>query len=353
MENKKIRQPFTTQSVMSYRTELFGVAALMIIFYHLAIWASVPGNNFLPPSIHQAISLTLNQGLVGVDVFLFLSAIGLYSSMSHNDIGTFYKNRIVRVVVPWLVITIPAFIFFDFFYAKTGVVSFILDTLTINYWITPDASAPWYVPAILILYAIFPLLYKADKSTKHIVTTVLIILLVALNILLTVYSSTFYDNYNIVISRLPVFLLGILVAQYMLDGHRIKWPFMLIVFIVTVVILALRFKVELYTHAGRMTGSILAIGIIFLYAFIRHYNVLRYLGKLFGFIGKISLEVYLVQWIIFAVIRSYDLWGVLHRYWWYLIIPIASVLIAKLISLLISAVKSAITNSKSKKQITA
>ncbi|MBQ0098562.1 MAG: acyltransferase [Oscillospiraceae bacterium] len=353
MYSKSQSQSFSTKKVLTYRNEIFGFSALMIIFYHLAYWATVPGNNFLPHNIHQVIELALNQGSIGVDIFLFLSAIGLYSSMSHNDIGTFYKNRIVRVVIPWLVITIPAFIWIDLVYAKTGVVSFILDTLTINYWITPDAATPWYVPAILILYAVYPLLYKADKSTKHIFTSVLIVLLIAVNILCTIYINDFYEQFSLLIPRLPVFFVGILVAQYMLDDHRIKWPFLLIVFIVTVLILALRFKVALYTRAGRLTGSILAIGIIFLYAFIRHYNILRYLGKLFGFIGKISLEVYLIQEFIFLYIKENNLWGMLHMYWWYLIVPIASVLIAKLISLLISAVKSAITNSKNKKQLAA
>lgn len=159
MKKTKIFNPLS-----EYKLEIFGLSALMIIYHHLGN-RGVPGLTMLPEVMQNILRFILLKSNIGVDVFVFLSALGLYYSMEHNTVLRFYVNRIRRVFVSWFVIMAPVFIFEDFFLEKDGIVGFILDITTIRYWVdNPNTHTPWFVPFIMVLYLIFPLLYYLDKK---------------------------------------------------------------------------------------------------------------------------------------------------------------------------------------------
>ena len=109
MVNKKIR----LNKVFEYRTEIFGFSALMIVFHHLGN-RGIPGSSVMPSIIRDVLSFVLAKANMGVDIFIFLSAIGLYYSMSKNSVKDFYLHRFSRVFLTWLVIMVPVFIYEDF-----------------------------------------------------------------------------------------------------------------------------------------------------------------------------------------------------------------------------------------------
>ena len=77
-------------SFVKYRKELFGVATLMILLCHSVSIVPFP----------DRIGTFISYGTMGVNVFLFLSGIGLYYSFNKNgDIIAFYKKRFMRVIV--------------------------------------------------------------------------------------------------------------------------------------------------------------------------------------------------------------------------------------------------------------
>lgn len=70
--------------VSRYRTELMGEAMLLVLVYHVFCWVYNPVGSF-------------NIGYVGVDVFLFLSGLGLAESYARHSLSAFYCNRFVRL----------------------------------------------------------------------------------------------------------------------------------------------------------------------------------------------------------------------------------------------------------------
>lgn len=90
----------TSKKAMSFRNELYGIAAIWIILYHVARYTTT-----LPASVFGEINecwlqIIVNQifakmrylflfGNLGVDIFLFISSIGLYQSIHNNSIGRF------------------------------------------------------------------------------------------------------------------------------------------------------------------------------------------------------------------------------------------------------------------------
>lgn len=82
-----------------YRNQIYGVAAIWIILYHGIILKKC--------ALHEKIdfiSPLLERGNCGVEVFLFLSGIGLYVSMKHRTVLDFYKQRLYRLMIPFLLI---------------------------------------------------------------------------------------------------------------------------------------------------------------------------------------------------------------------------------------------------------
>ena len=85
--------------ILSNRSFLMGVAMIMVIVYHLFCWVYNPIGIF-------------NIGYIGVDVFLFLSGLGLSYSYEKNSIVHFYKNRIKRIYPIYLLSVLATYIIF-------------------------------------------------------------------------------------------------------------------------------------------------------------------------------------------------------------------------------------------------
>ena len=76
-----------------YRGELMGAAMLFIVLFHVDL-----------PRYDLYYGLR-RCGNVGVDMFLFLSGIGLWYSWSKNtSLRQFFLNRYIRIYPAWLIV---------------------------------------------------------------------------------------------------------------------------------------------------------------------------------------------------------------------------------------------------------
>jgi peptidoglycan/LPS O-acetylase OafA/YrhL len=87
--------------ISKYKGEIMGFAAICVILTH--------SNGFkFSGKIGYAVLRIFQQGSNGVDVFLYLSAMGLYYSMKNSPIINvvslcdFYKRRIKRILPSYL-----------------------------------------------------------------------------------------------------------------------------------------------------------------------------------------------------------------------------------------------------------
>ena len=79
-------------NISRFRGELMGAAMLFIILFHVPLERS---SEFF--GLRRC-------GNVGVDMFLFLSGIGLWFSWVKNpSVWQFYKRRLLRIYPAWLV----------------------------------------------------------------------------------------------------------------------------------------------------------------------------------------------------------------------------------------------------------
>ena len=138
---------FSLKYLSDYRTPLMGIAALMVVLCHAPKFGV---------SMTCSVATILQAGGLGVDIFLLLSGIGCYYSLSklgNVSIASWYKRRLVRIFVPYALMQIPFGIYwlcvcnFDFFDS-------LYEFSTIKFWTLHKGA--WYVALLLPLYMLTP-----------------------------------------------------------------------------------------------------------------------------------------------------------------------------------------------------
>mgnify|MGYP000273139614 FL=1 len=142
----------TYGALSKYRGFLMGFAILWVMYFHIPLKFATEVGWF----IHRI-------GFYGVDIFLFLSGLGVYYSLTKrpNVLG-FYKARLVRILPAYIIVVCASYCLLrldrasalDFFYYISG----------IGYW-TRHARFDWYIPTQLAFYLITPLFLFFYKSS--------------------------------------------------------------------------------------------------------------------------------------------------------------------------------------------
>ena len=77
----------------------------------------------------------LALGSSGVEIFLFLSGMGLFYSLSGDPrLSEFYRKRLTRILPAYLVLGGAGWLILDILLRKTGWLRFLLDFSTLSFW---------------------------------------------------------------------------------------------------------------------------------------------------------------------------------------------------------------------------
>ena len=237
-------------------------------------------------------------GNVGVDIFLLLSGLGLFYSYS-KDRSFFYRKRIVRILVPYVLICVPFFIWKDIIVSES---SFIKDVTQISFF-TDGMRTTWYIPAIFIFYMVFPLFYNIIFKRKNtgmeliqVRITLICIGTMLLCFVLMMLFNGFYNNTEIMLTRFMIFIIGIYVGVLSRNENRISLSKVIIAFaFFFMYVFCFRSMVDTPAYWTRFIYAALAISITVMCAFVLSK---RGHSKVLGFFGKRSLEIYLFHVLI-------------------------------------------------------
>lgn len=157
-----------TSLLSKHRSALFGIAALLILVGH--------SQDFLHSIFPDSLINIIGYGGIGVTMFAFLSGVGLWYSIDKSgDIIQFYKNRIHRVIVPYLIISIVFNVYLDLF-VQRDIVLFLSDVTCISFWLRGRGA--WYVAWTIVIYAAYPLYAKLTHKRGYISGMVALLLIV-------------------------------------------------------------------------------------------------------------------------------------------------------------------------------
>ena len=269
-----------------YRPFLYGCSALWILLYHCS--TRIPAKGILIPFYcFQTI------GNCGVEIFLLLCGFGLYYSMEKDSrIFSFYKKRVLRVFLPSLLALSAFYIVND-----SSLLTYLGSSTLIGYWF--GIPTVWYAAFILTMYIFYPLIYALQKKRNK-----NIVILFVLALVFSFLTETFQIVDKEVqrgISRIPVFLLGCLIAPAVIRKKPIpNWlipsTFGLAIPLSALWLFAQKYGYQYFFRSlAYISYAVLIIACLCLIAWLlTKYTVLHGVYRCIAFVGGISLEIYLV-----------------------------------------------------------
>ena len=282
-------------NISKYRGELMGFAIIIVMLFHVG----------LPRS--SAFFGLRRMGNLGVDIFFFLSGIGLwYSWAKQQNWKQFYLNRALRIYPAWLIIA-------GYFYVSRYIALPVKTTantvdlfgdvlINWDFWLHDELTF-WYVPATMMLYLFAPPYMELIR--RHPVFRWLVVLPLMWCIVVQYVTPVNHAVGHIEIfwSRVPIFFLGINCAEAIRQKRVVDaqaWWMVVGLFAFSlwacVWLEQMRHgKFPLYTE--RMLYIVLAITTIMIVTklFDILSNSLAYINRFFSFVGAISLEIYLLH----------------------------------------------------------
>lgn len=290
-----------------YRNCLMGFAAFCILIFHT--WTYV----FEGTVLEFAESFVRRISFFGVDMFFFLSGLGLFFSIQSHSVFRFYYHRFRRLAIPFLAV---AFIRYA---TEDWTAEQLWGSITgISFYTRNIYSFLWFVPAIATLYLLFPIYYRlfsVSSDKKAFTLYVLVIwLLVSLALTDNVLRSDLYDFTN----RIPVFCAGCLAGYLSRQGTHI---FNRSIWILLVLTLILGLYLSYLTNYRSMPllvptpnccvpTFLIAVSLSFLIPkgleMLCTVPKLKLLGsalvRFLAFLGMMSLELYCIQaWIFYLM----------------------------------------------------
>ena len=279
-----------------------GIAALWICIFHewIPLAPGIPVLGFIEGFVKQI-------GFFGVDLFLLLSGMGLTHAIGKYNLPTFYKRRLLRVLPPYaLMATVIA-------WQKGWSVSvFLRNLFGITFFAENMYALLWFVPAITVLYLLFPLYYALMCRTHRPTVFTGCALILWLTVSLLVKDRMRLDLFGFT-NRIPIFLTGILLGHLHKNGRLPKRtppmiPIHIALFIIGLVTAYLTNYRQTYLLVPVsnccVPNFLLAVSGAFLFSgtlgWLSHHTSVLAKGLIafLGFFGTVSLEFYCVQELI-------------------------------------------------------
>ena len=176
---------------MKSKKAVMGFAALLIFVFHF----------YIPFTDTAAETFFYRSAYIGVDLFFFLSAVSLGKNES-LPFGSFMRNRLLRVYVPFAVLAMIAALYKGW---KIKKLAFVL--LGIEFIQKGGGAFLWFLPGIMLLYLVTPMLVRI-KSRFGLKSLAVLLALWAAVVLLLQYAFS-WTRVFILLNRIPVYLIGL------------------------------------------------------------------------------------------------------------------------------------------------
>ena len=280
------------QVISKNRTAIMGLAMLSVMLFHQFFTYVFPLNAF-----HVF-------GNWGVDVFLFLSGMGLVRSLNNNTLPIYYKRRFKRIIPSCIMCGTTKYVIFILLGSS---VAKLKEDLNLGWWSLASLDL-WFIATIIILYAISPLLNNLLHRWPYITFSAIIISMFINGMTLRpVVGSEWASPLGILswtIERLPVFAAGMFVS--------IKKDWLDNIIPYSVLFLLAAIGIKMLDKFGYMPQDLrtysffaLVFGMPSLIIINTYFLKIApfFLRKVIMFMGEYSLELYLVHEFIFYSLK--------------------------------------------------
>ena len=318
-------------NISRFRAEQMGAAMLFVILFHVALDRGDPFYGLR------------RCGNVGVDIFLFLSGVGLWFSwVKTPDVLRFYRRRLLRIVPTWIVVA-TAFYLPDYLGARRfshSIVDLIGDiTINWDFWLHDELTF-WYVPAIMALYLVAPWYMRLIQSRPvyRWLPLLMVIWCVMVQWVLPIHHVV--GHIEIFWSRVPIFFIGINFGEMVRTRRQLSSDAVWLLLVTFLMTFGTCLYLEQVRHGQFPLFVERMLYIPFTVCTVLVMNRIfrrtpQWVNRLFRFVGALSLEAYLIHiHFVLVYVQPYHL-----GYWLTFLVTVAITLpIAWLLQRLIGLV---------------
>lgn len=344
-----------------YRQELMGLAILSVMYWHF-VWAA---RQYTKASAEVMRSISFYGtifGSLGVEIFVFLSGLGLYFSMARSPkVLPFYRKRFERIIIPYVFI-VPMLLALLSYLSKYSLTRYFSE-LTLISFCTRRSTILWYVAFCIVVYIFFPVIFKIlQNKNGEKYCAALAVLLMVLFICTAKIFPKFYHNVEIALGRIPLFVIGSIYGKKIYNNqnmNKFDWCFILSGLIVKLIyILSFYFKsYHSYMPAKKIFDSMRpfmrfimgwsALSYILILACLFYLVRKTFLSKLFAWFGSMSLELYMSHMLVKQIF--YKLGIAVWRVRYYALAMLISIFISYIVHKATITVFSEIEERRKKK----
>lgn len=296
--------------IMRVICSIFIVIMHIIDFYFLNY--KQVGNSFW-----QFINIFESSIRFAVPVFFMISGALLIKNLNES-IKNFYKKRLLKVVVPYILISIVYSIGNQIIKTNTVSVNSIVKNI-----ISFDAHYHlWFFEPLIILYLITPLIRKLilflEKNNKSIIINTYLILWTTFGIIIptvmNIYNHTSFRYGIQIINYLGYFILGYAISNYYKKLFYNREELVILTYSISVIITFLGNYFYLNSETGIYNNyfilpNTLNIYIqafsIFMYFSIKEVKLNRFNQRIINIIGESSLYIYLLHPIFILILKDF------------------------------------------------
>lgn len=308
-QDKKI---FSYDTLSKYRNVLMGLQIILIIVFHFTEDAYYQRDSRIIYLFYNYVRSS------GVDMFLLMSGIGLYFSWKRKpDVKKFYIKRFSRIFIPYLIVAIPAWIWMDIFCQNIGWLAVLQDLFFLTFF-TEGTRWFWYILMAAFCYWIFPYIFLIIESASDDISSKMRILLLCITstvlvTLLQLYNDELYKCTSIAITRIPAFLVGVLVGKAVYEKKQVPKSHIYVMVVLAIIIawplqMITSKIIGVYSLAFLNYSFSLLFVCVLVYWSERENLILNRLYNLtvniLGSLGKYTLELYLIHVMIRKVMKA-------------------------------------------------
>ena len=278
-------------NISRFRAEQMGAAMLFVILFHVALDRGDPFYGLR------------RCGNVGVDIFLFLSGVGLWFSwVKTPDVRRFYRRRLLRIVPTWLVVA-TAFYLPDYLGARRfsrSIVDLIGDiTINWDFWLHDELTF-WYVPAIMALYLVAPWYMRLvqNRPIYRWLPLLMVVWCVMVQWVLPIHHAV--GHLEIFWSRVPIFFIGINFGELVRTRRQLPGESVWLLLLTFLMTFGTCLYLEQVRHGHFPLFVERMLYIPFTVCTVLVMNRIfrrtpQWVNRAFRFVGAMSLEAYLIH----------------------------------------------------------
>lgn len=281
-----------------------GIAIVCIMLCHNTIVVPQPLRNMwkiLTPMLQ-----------CGVDIFLLLSGLGLYYSFRKNPrVITFWRKRYTKILPPYIIVVLLYGIVWVGWFQKLSFAAYAYKYSLVTFYIFGELAI-WFVAAILTLYAIFPILYAVlQKNPKVFALSCIAIAIGSMGIAYQNRLESLKIINEILVIRLPAFLVGMLIAKAILDkkAPEVSAIYVWLAWVVSTVLIVYVLVVapaNYWVIVRLLFLPFVLSGMLLLIKPIERCKKNRCLYRFLCFLGGVTLEIYLLHERILSIINHFS-----------------------------------------------